>query len=179
MEEAVHLLTSSSKIEGVTFLGGEPFAQAEALCELAHFLKQRGLSILSYSGFTLEELKNQGRAQRELLDYCDLLVDGEFIQAQAGPFLWRGSKNQEIHFLSSRYLSWKERIDGEYRDFEVLMEEGQLVLTGDPPPEMLEVMRSLAGLGSNRDRGTGLMQISVNENMNAKIRTGRKVKSYG
>ena len=143
IEEAARILTTSPAIEGVTFLGGEPFAQAEALFELASLLKTKSLSLMAYSGFTLPELNSQGKAQRDLLSLCDILVDGEFIKDQAGPHLWRGSENQMIHFLTDRYQTWEKQRGEEYRDFEVFFEEGRLILTGDPHPEMMEIVKRL------------------------------------
>lgn len=147
VQEAFDLLTRSPLIEGVTFLGGEPFAQPGPLAELAGRVKAAGLSLMAYSGFTLEELRTRGQAALELLSHCDLLVDGEFVRDLSGPFLWRGSSNQKVHFLTPRYLSWEGRVDGSYRDFELLWEDGRLILTGDPPPEMVEVVRSLGRHG--------------------------------
>lgn len=49
-------------IEGVTLLGGEPFEQAPALAVFARAVRDRGLSVMSFSGATLDEL--QSRAQQ-------------------------------------------------------------------------------------------------------------------
>ncbi len=148
IDKALEALTRSSRIEGVTFLGGEPFSQAESLSRLAFLLKSKGLSLMAYSGFTLEELRSQGAAQRELLSQCDILVDGEFIRNQSGPYLWRGSKNQKIHFLTERYKSWECRSDEVYRDFELFFEESRLVLTGDPPDYMVGAVKALVTSGN-------------------------------
>jgi anaerobic ribonucleoside-triphosphate reductase activating protein len=150
MVEVERLLTTSPLIEGVTFLGGEPFNQAEALFELALRLKPKNLSLMAYSGFTLPELKTQGEAQKDLLSQCDLLVDGEFLKDQGGPYLWRGSRNQKVHFLTDRYRSWEPQVNEEYRDFELFFKEGRLVLTGDPQPEMMEIVKALGSPKSKK-----------------------------
>jgi anaerobic ribonucleoside-triphosphate reductase activating protein len=141
VKDAAGLLTRSPRIEGVTFLGGEPFAQAEALNELALLLKAQNLSLMAYSGSTLGELLSQGQAQKDLLSQCDLLVDGEFRKDLAGPYLWRGSRNQKVHFLTDRYKPWESRVEEDYRDFEFFLEGGRLILTGDPPPEVMDLAR--------------------------------------
>src|ERR1700742_2412983 len=41
-------------VEGVTFLGGEPFEQAEALAELAREVKARGLTVMVFSGHAID-----------------------------------------------------------------------------------------------------------------------------
>lgn len=82
---------------GVTFSGGEPFAQAEGFCELAEILKAEGYEIASYSGFTFEQLMKGSEAQRKLLSLLDVLVDGPFVQAERSLELaFRGSRNQRI-----------------------------------------------------------------------------------
>ena len=43
-------------LQGLTFSGGEPFCQAEALAELAQKCHENGLNVMSYSGYTFEEL---------------------------------------------------------------------------------------------------------------------------
>ncbi len=90
-------------IEGATFLGGEPFAQAHALGALAAGLRAAGLSVMVFSGHTLAHLQ-QEPACAPLLSETDLLIDGPYIQAQADRSRrWIGSKNQQIHFLTARY----------------------------------------------------------------------------
>src|SRR5215468_1081556 len=42
-------------IEGITLLGGEPLAHAAAGAALAWQVRQRGLSVMIFSGYTLEE----------------------------------------------------------------------------------------------------------------------------
>lgn len=82
---------------GVTFSGGEPFAQAEGFCELAEILKSEGYEIASYSGFTFEQLQKGSEHQKKLLSLLDVLVDGPFVLAQRSLELnFRGSANQRI-----------------------------------------------------------------------------------
>ncbi len=87
-------------LSGVTFSGGEPFMQAEALCELGRLLRQHSLPIMTFTGYTLEELKaraEQDAAVAELLALSDMLVDGPFVQTLMGEDLvFRGSSNQRI-----------------------------------------------------------------------------------
>src|SRR5262245_23982306 len=44
-------------IEGITLLGGEPFDQAAALAEVARGARDLGLSVMSFSGYRLEDLR--------------------------------------------------------------------------------------------------------------------------
>ncbi len=55
-------------VRGVTFSGGEPFSQAEPFTELAKLLKANGYEVASYTGYTFEELLENGTpAQKQLL----------------------------------------------------------------------------------------------------------------
>lgn len=121
-------------IEGVTYSGGEPFAQAEALAELSERLRERGLSILSYSGYPLEEIRQSGDpAKLKLLSLLDILIDGPFVLAKKKPLLWRGSANQRVHFLTERYRPWEPVIQEEAQRIEVsLSSDGRLTMTGFP-----------------------------------------------
>ena len=50
----------NSTYSGITFSGGEPFLQSEALAELAIKIKraEHELDIICYTGFTYEEIQN-------------------------------------------------------------------------------------------------------------------------
>jgi len=96
-ERIADIVATNPLCRGVTFSGGEPFAQAEGFAKLAQLLKARGYEVASYSGYTFEQLINGTDAQKELLQSIDVLIDGPFIMAQRSlevPF--RGSRNQRI-----------------------------------------------------------------------------------
>ena len=99
MEEdrLVEIVKANPLCRGVTFSGGEPFAQAEGFAKLAELLKSEGYEVASYSGYTFETLLRGTPAQRKLLETIDILIDGPFLLAEKSlevPF--RGSKNQRI-----------------------------------------------------------------------------------
>ena len=87
-------------LDGVTFSGGEPMCQPEAFSRLAAELKKRQLNIVTYTGYTYEELLEISKtrpAVKELLDLTDLLVDGRFVMAERDlTLLFRGSDNQRV-----------------------------------------------------------------------------------
>ncbi len=87
-------------ISGVTFSGGEPFCQAKGLCALAKEIKKRGYNLISYSGYTFEEIcfdSKEHPERMELLKQCDYLIDGKFIMEKKDLTLqFRGSSNQRI-----------------------------------------------------------------------------------
>lgn len=89
-------------IEGVTFTGGEPFAQARALAAVAERVHGAGLSVVVFTGHDLHEL--DGADARQLLRHTDLLVAGRYAEGEREEGLpLRGSRNQRLHFLSERY----------------------------------------------------------------------------
>ena len=80
---------------GVTFSGGEPFAQPEGFACLAKLLKDRGYEVASYSGFTFEQLLGGTPGQKQLLETIDVLIDGPFIESEKSLELkFKGSRNQ-------------------------------------------------------------------------------------
>lgn len=86
-------------VKGVTILGGEPFDQIqdEDLFELLKTIrKETHCDIWIYSGYTLEQiLKNEKR--RKILEQCDVLVDGPFVETLKDLKLrFRGSSNQRV-----------------------------------------------------------------------------------
>jgi anaerobic ribonucleoside-triphosphate reductase activating protein len=98
-------------IEGLTVLGGEPMDQAEALVPLLRGARRLGLSVVLFSGFTLEELHARaGAAFRDVLALVDVLVDGRYeASSPERERLWAGSTNQRFHYLTSRYSPGIER----------------------------------------------------------------------
>ncbi len=84
----------------VTFSGGDPLYQYEALTILARAIKAASKTIWCYTGFTYEQLASDPRYS-ELLSNIDVLVDGPFILALRDTDLrFRGSSNQRIIDLS-------------------------------------------------------------------------------
>lgn len=92
-------------VEGITLLGGEPFAHADGGAELAKEVRRRGVGVMIFSGYTLEELRaNPDPAVASLLAATDLLVDGPFLREKPDSTRrWVGSTNQRVHFLTDRY----------------------------------------------------------------------------
>ena len=96
--EIIKQIKGNPQLRGVTFSGGEPFEQVPALLELAKLVKAEGLSLMCYSGYTLEELKERhDSATDELLDLIDVLVDGKYMEDKRNlTLLYRGSENQRL-----------------------------------------------------------------------------------
>ena len=96
-DQILEIIQSNPLCKGVTFSGGEPFAQPEGFTELAIRLKEHGYEVASYSGYTFEELLQGTPAQQQLLQHIDILIDGPFLLAERSLNIsFRGSKNQRI-----------------------------------------------------------------------------------
>lgn len=103
---AVALLDPAHRRDGVSILGGEPFAQPGGLLPLVRALRGRTCAhLLCYSGYTYERLQRMATALPAIgsvLDEIDVLIDGPFVAtlaAGAGP--WTGSGNQRIIDLAA------------------------------------------------------------------------------
>lgn len=85
---------------GFTFSGGDPMFQVEACDKIASYVKNKGMDIWCYTGFTYEQLlklKEKNPAYGSFLDKIDVLVDGKFILEERDlNLLFRGSRNQRL-----------------------------------------------------------------------------------
>ena len=97
VEDLVDVVRSNPLCRGVTFSGGEPFAQAAGFAKLAKLLKEKGYEVASYSGYTFEELLEGSDDQKALLAAIDILIDGPFLMSEKSlEIAFRGSRNQRI-----------------------------------------------------------------------------------
>jgi len=106
-------ILNNPRNEGVTFSGGEPFWQAPALAELARQVKAAGLNVMSFTGFTLEQLRSPSAppGAEDLLEQLDLLIDGAYIEPLAvnRHDSLVSSSNQRVHLFNpdlSDRLTW-------------------------------------------------------------------------
>ena len=123
---------AESGIEGITLLGGEPFAHVEAATGLARMARELGLSVMIFSGYTLEQLRDEN--QISLLALTDILVDGPYVREQPdAERRWVGSTNQRIHFLTDRYRAddpcWRQK-----NTLEIRVRGAEVTVYGFPTP---------------------------------------------
>ena len=85
-------------LTGVTFTGGEPLLRSGALLTLAKGIRERGLDLAVYTGWTFEEILADGdRDALALLGYVSTIIDGPFVPGEKSLLLpFRGSGNQRI-----------------------------------------------------------------------------------
>jgi anaerobic ribonucleoside-triphosphate reductase activating protein len=134
VEELAAVILATEGIEGVTFTGGEPFAQARALAALAERVRAANLSVFIFTGYDLDELSRPEHFA--LLAVTDVVVAGRYVESKRATGLaWRGSTNQRVHFPSDRYgpADMHEIAEVEFH----VDSDGTLTVTGFPDPELL------------------------------------------
>ena len=127
-------------VEGVTFLGGEPFEQAAELAALAREARALAMTVMVFSGHTLAELEARPSAGA-LLAETDLLVDGPYDRARPEPpppvgRRWIGSTNQVMHHLTAAYAPDDPRMRTA-NTIELRLSRDGLVINGWPADDRL------------------------------------------
>ncbi len=144
IDEVFERIIRVKGIEGVTFTGGEPMLQAKALALLSERLKNVGLTIMCYTGYTFQELKSlKNRWIERLLSNLDILIDGPFISEMRAPLLWRGSKNQKVYFLTPVYKHLQEFVDLPLREIELVVSSEGFLTTGLGFDELLIKLKNM------------------------------------
>lgn len=90
-------LCEKDHIEGLSILGGEPMhpKNIEGTTKLAKAFKEKfpNKNLWAWSGF----LFDQDLKDKEVLNYLDTLVDGQYVDELRDPTLkWKGSSNQRV-----------------------------------------------------------------------------------
>lgn len=138
VEDIARQILESKKISGITISGGEPMLQAGPLRYLLEILKQeRDLDVICFTGFKYEDLMNRPsyEEQRKLLCLIDLLIDGPYNYQLNDDHGFRGSSNQRIIHLTSRF----DDVDFNKmtRKIEIRISNGSIMLVGIPNSKAL------------------------------------------
>ncbi|MBC7105213.1 MAG: anaerobic ribonucleoside-triphosphate reductase activating protein [Firmicutes bacterium] len=100
LEDLWSRMEKNPLLRGLTLSGGEPFLQAGACAELAARVRAAGLDVVTYTGYTWEQLVVMAEEDpdvRALLTLSDYLIDGPYLAAQRTLGLaFRGSRNQRF-----------------------------------------------------------------------------------
>ena len=95
--DLIHRIVSNNLVDGFTITGGEPFFQKEELKKLLSALSAWSHDILVYTGYCKEQLCDSD------LEHISVLIDGPYIKEMNNGLVLRGSSNQRIHILDSRF----------------------------------------------------------------------------
>lgn len=99
VRELAGLVAADCGVEGLTISGGEPFLQADALCELIRAVRRlTPLGVILYTGFRYEEIVDE-----PLTALCDALIDGPYEAGLDDGLSLRGSSNQRLILRTPRY----------------------------------------------------------------------------
>jgi anaerobic ribonucleoside-triphosphate reductase activating protein len=129
----VRQAAGADSVEGITQLGGEPLAHAAGAAALAREVRTLGLSVMVFTGYTLEEARAlSDPAVADLLAQTDILVDGPYVrELPERERRWIGSANQRVHFLTDRYRAddpcWRRP-----NTLEVRLRGGEVTVNGFP-----------------------------------------------
>ena len=100
IDSIMELVKENPLLDGVTLSGGDPFEQSESFAILAKKVKELGLNIITYTGYTYEEILDNidlVPGWKKLLYSTDILVDGKFeIDKKSLMLKFKGSSNQRI-----------------------------------------------------------------------------------
>lgn len=122
----------ASGARGMTISGGEPFLQADALCEMLDAVRNlTDVGVICYTGHTYEGLCHYPAARR-LLNRIDLLIDGPYVQELDDGRPLRGSSNQRLIHLTDRYKGIEEAYKASAREQESFWEPGGVGQAGIP-----------------------------------------------
>lgn len=129
------------KVEGITWLGGEPIEQIKAVTEISKAVQEFGLSVILFMGNEFKDLENNADFQ-ELIKYVDILIDGRYEQDKTDySRAWVGSSNQQYYFLTDRYnesVIYENKNKIEIR----ISPDNEVIMTGMGDfKEIMEVMR--------------------------------------
>jgi anaerobic ribonucleoside-triphosphate reductase activating protein len=134
----------SYNVEGITLLGGEPLAHAPAAAALAREARRLSLTVMVFSGYTVEEARKLlDPSVAELLALTDILIDGPYVRAQAETRRrWIGSSNQRIHLLTERYQAddpcWHRP-----NTLEIRLAGNEVTVNGFPAPQAVGLWKRL------------------------------------
>jgi len=146
VDELAGTILALKGIDGVTFSGGEPFAQAGPRAVLGERLRNAGLSIVTYTGYTAEQLaEGDDPAWPALLAVTDLLIAGPYIAGLGKPDPLKGSSNQQTILLGTNIAVPQRVAHRNYahsRTEFTIAPDGSITATGFPAPSLIRQLAS-------------------------------------
>ena len=100
IDKIINAMAENPLLDGITLSGGDPLYQPEASYTLAQKVKDKGLNVVVFTGYTYEELMELGKKDpwvEKLLGVTDILIDGRYEKDKRDlTLLFRGSSNQRV-----------------------------------------------------------------------------------
>lgn len=105
-------ILQSPYVNGLSILGGDPLWQDEdgivQLTNLVEQVKSIGKTVWIWSGFTWEQLLGLPQLKQNLVQLCDVMIDGQYKKEFRDLRLkWRGSFNQRIIDIQNSLIQQK------------------------------------------------------------------------
>ena len=130
-------ILATPNIEGVTISGGEPFMQEIPLLELIALIKaERNLGIIIYTGMSYNEIK-----ESKLAKASDMIIDGDYQENLNDGLSLRGSANQNIVLITSRYSDDINKYGTSGRRIELHFKNECVTMVGIPDKVTLNALK--------------------------------------
>jgi anaerobic ribonucleoside-triphosphate reductase activating protein len=100
IDKILKAMDENPLLDGITMSGGDPLYQAEASYSLCSKVKEKGLNVVVFTGYTYEELMELEKKDpwiEKLLSVTDILIDGRYEKDKRDlTLIFRGSSNQRV-----------------------------------------------------------------------------------
>lgn len=127
-------------IRGVTFSGGDPLDQVDAVIDIISKLN-KNLDTMVFTGFEMEEILLDEN-KKKILSAVDLLKSGRYKpEFHSNESAWRGSSNQQLHYLTARIKKEEESVES--RVELIVKNDGTVTMTGFPSSELIVGVKKL------------------------------------
>jgi anaerobic ribonucleoside-triphosphate reductase activating protein len=135
------ILNQCTDLDGITLHGGEPLDQANALGELIKKLKQKGKTVILFTGYIFKELN---KVQKQAWLSSDMVISGRYEEQNRNIYLqFRGSTNQKIFTHKGKYKAYKIK-DGQTVAILSFNEQGEMQSRGFRTDELEQLLNEIS-----------------------------------
>jgi len=101
---------------GLSLLGGEPLDNIDGLIPLLKEFKKKNKDnkkdVWIWTGRTIDYVNSNEKMKNFLLEYCDVVVAGPYIEEEKNLKLrFRGSNNQKIYLIKNNHFIESEELE--------------------------------------------------------------------
>jgi len=129
--DLLRIQIDAGRIEGITFSGGEPLLQWDALQQVLQWIHRNRpeMTVIIFTGYTRTELQIWDYLS-PLIDLSDVIIAGRYDRRKRIANGLIGSSNKEVIFCTDRY-SMADLIA--VPAAEVVIRNGEIILSGIDP----------------------------------------------
>ena len=118
IEKILNAMDENPLLDGITMSGGDPMYQPEAGYSLCSKVKEKGLNVVVFTGYTYEELMELEKKDPwigKFLEVTDILIDGRYDKDLRDlTLLFRGSQNQRVIDVEASRKEGRAVLIGKY-----------------------------------------------------------------